>query len=128
MALLSLPLNTTKSLAGTKMSENKSISNIETDEHGFLVNLNDWNKNVAEQIALAEGITLSDVHWEIIELLRAFYKEFDLSPAMRILVKHTKQQLGEEKGNSIYLMQLFPGSPAKVASKIAGLPKPTNCL
>jgi tRNA 2-thiouridine synthesizing protein E len=47
---------------------------------------------------------------------------------MRILVKHVRSQLGEEKGNSIYLMQLFPGSPAKLASKLAGLPKPDNCL
>ena len=101
---------------------------IERDPQGFLVNLNDWNEDVAIQIADEEGITLSPEHWEIIFLLRKFYEDFELSPAMRILVKTVKQQLGEEKGNSIYLMQLFPGSPAKYASKIAGLPKPTNCL
>ena len=47
---------------------------------------------------------------------------------MRILVKQVGLQLGKEKGTSLYLLQLFPGSPAKIASKIAGLPKPTNCL
>ena len=36
--------------------------------------------------------------------------------------------LGKEKSRSIYLMQLFPPSPARVASKIAGLPRPENCL
>ncbi|KZX76863.1 sulfur relay protein TusE [Oleiphilus sp. HI0009] len=101
---------------------------IERDPQGFLVNLHDWNEDVALQIAEEEGITLSPEHWEIIFLLRKFYEDFELSPAMRILVKTVKQQLGEKKGNSIYLMQLFPGSPAKYASKIAGLPKPTNCL
>lgn len=100
----------------------------ETDPQGFLTNLDDWDEAFALSCAEAEGIALSDAHWEIIHLLRAFYAEFDLSPAMRILVKHTKEKLGEEKGNSIYLMTLFPGSPAKLASKIAGLPKPTNCL
>lgn len=110
------------------MTKQNELLKIETDDQGFLVNLEDWNKTVAEQIASQEGIELSDKHWEILDLLRAFYVEFDLSPAMRILVKHTKEKLGEEKGNSIYLMQLFPGSPAKVASKIAGLPKPINCL
>lgn len=98
------------------------------DKQGFLVNLNDWNENIAAELAEEEGISLSAAHWEIIHLLRAFYQEYDLSPAMRILVKHVGQQLGKDKGNSIYLMQLFPGSPAKLASKIAGLPKPTNCL
>ena len=98
------------------------------DKQGFLVNLNDWNTEVAEAIASDEGISLSPEHWEIIHLLRRFYEAYELSPAMRILVKQVKAELGEEKGNSIYLMKLFPGSPAKIASKIAGLPKPTNCL
>lgn len=101
---------------------------IERDPQGFLINLEDWNEEVAITIAREEGITLSDDHWEVIWLLREFYAEFDLSPANRILVKAVKEELGEEKGNSIYLMQLFPGSPAKLASKIAGLPKPLNCL
>jgi tRNA 2-thiouridine synthesizing protein E len=47
---------------------------------------------------------------------------------MRIFVKTIGEQLGKEKGSSIYLMRLFPGSPAKIAGKIAGLPKPTNCI
>ena len=101
---------------------------IPLDPQGFLLNLDDWSELVAEEIALREGITLTDDHWEVINLLREFYAEFELSPAMRILVKHVKTELGEDKGNSIYLLQLFPGSPAKLASKIAGLPKPTNCL
>lgn len=100
----------------------------ERDKQGFLLNLEDWSESVASLIAEEEGIELTENHWEIIRVLRAFYQEYDLSPAMRILVKQVKNQLGEDKGTSIYLMQLFPGSPAKIASKIAGLPKPTNCL
>ena len=37
-------------------------------------------------------------------------------------------KLGADKGRSISLLSLFPGSPAKLGSKIAGLPKPDNCL
>ena len=101
---------------------------IPRDPQGFLVNLEDWNEEVAITIAREEDIELSDAHWEVIWLLREFYANFDLSPANRILVKAVKEELGEAKGNSIYLLQLFPGSPAKIASKIAGLPKPLNCL
>ncbi len=100
----------------------------ERDPQGFLLNLDDWNPQVAEVIASEEDISLSSAHWEIITLLREFYAQYELSPAMRILVKHVRSSLGDEKGNSMYLLQLFPGSPAKIASKIAGLPKPTNCL
>ena len=47
---------------------------------------------------------------------------------MRPFVKLVKDQLGKDKGNSIYLMELFGPSPAKMAAKCAGLPRPTNCL
>ncbi len=98
------------------------------DGEGFLRDLNAWNHGVAEQLASAEGIALTEAHWEVLHLLRAFYDEFDASPAMRPLVSYCKLKLGPDKGKSIYLMQLFPGSPAKIGSKIAGLPKPDNCL
>ena len=101
---------------------------IPLDKEGFLRNLDDWTPDVAAALARTEGIELTEAHWEILSLLQAFYREFELSPAMRPLVKYVGQHLGADKGKSIYLMQLFPPSPAKVGSKIAGLPKPTNCL
>ncbi|WP_445364000.1 TusE/DsrC/DsvC family sulfur relay protein [Microbulbifer sp. ANSA003] len=101
---------------------------IPLDKEGYLRNLSDWSRDAALQLANAEGIELTEEHWQVIELLQEFYREFELSPAMRPLVKYIGQHLGAEKGRSIYLMQLFPPSPARVASKVAGLPKPTNCL
>ncbi len=98
------------------------------DPEGFLRDLRDWSPAVAEQIAASEKIRLTPEHWEILELLRTYYQCFDSSPAMRPLVKWVGQQLGPDKGKSIYLLSLFPGSPAKLGSKIAGLPKPDNCL
>ena len=98
------------------------------DKEGFLRDLSDWNPSVAKQIARSEGIVLSPAHWEILQLLRDYYREFDDSPAMRPLVKYCALKLGPDKGRSLYLLKLFPGSPAKLGSKIAGLPKPDNCL
>ncbi len=98
------------------------------DKLGFLKNLEDWSPEVARQIAANEGLALSDQHWEIISLIRDYYREYDSSPAMRPLVNYTKLRLGAEKGKSIYLLSLFPASPARLCSKIAGLPKPDNCL
>lgn len=98
------------------------------DKEGFLRKLDQWQPDVAQQIASAEGIELTDAHWEIIDLLRDYYVAYEASPAMRPLVKYCALKLGQDKGRSIYLMSLFPGSPAKIGSKIAGLPKPDNCL
>ncbi len=98
------------------------------DADGFLVDLSAWSEPLAQQLAELEGIELTDAHWELVFLIRKFYAEFDLSPAMRPLCKYVTSHLGVEKGRSIYLLQLFPGSPAKRLAKIAGLPKPENCL
>ncbi len=98
------------------------------DPEGYLVDLNDWSEAVAEQLALEEKRHLTPAHWEILLLLRQFYQEFELAPAMRPLSKYLRQHLGADKARSIYLMQLFGESPAKSAARLAGLPKPDNCL
>jgi tRNA 2-thiouridine synthesizing protein E len=101
---------------------------IALDKDGFLVDLADWNEAVAEALADREELTLEADHWEILRLLREFYAEFQLSPATRPLIKYTALKLGADKGNSLHLNRLFKGTPAKLAAKLAGLPKPSNCL
>ena len=101
---------------------------LELDKDGYLKNLSDWNEEVAVYLASTVDVEMSPAHWEVIHLLRQFHADTGVSPAMRILVKMVKKGLGPDKGNSIYLLTLFPDSPAKLASKIAGLPRPTNCL
>jgi len=98
------------------------------DKEGYLVNLDDWSPTVARWLAANEGIGLTEEHWALIELVRTFYADHEVAPAMRPLVKLVKEHLGEARGNSLYLLKLFPGSPARLLAKIAGLPRPTNCL
>lgn len=98
------------------------------DDKGFLRDYRLWNRDIAEGFAELEGIELSEAHWDLLQLLRDYYERYDASPANRALVNYVKQQRGPEFGNSLYLMSLFPGSPARVGSRIAGLPKPKNCL
>lgn len=101
---------------------------IALDKDGYLLDLTDWSTEVASALAAAEAIELTPEHWEVLELLRGFYQEFQLSPATRPLIKYTALKLGPDKGNSLHLNRLFNGTPAKLAAKLAGLPKPTNCL
>ena len=97
------------------------------DKEGFLRNLSDWSPAVAADLARADGIELSNEHWEVIEVVRDFYREYHIAPATRVLVKIIADRLGPDKGKSIYLMRLFSGKPAKLVCKIGGLPKPPNC-
>jgi tRNA 2-thiouridine synthesizing protein E len=99
-----------------------------TDDEGFLTHPADWTREFALQAAHSDHIELTPAHWELIEATRQFYAEYGFSPSMRPLVKYIGMQLEPAKGRSVYLMQLFPPSPAKLLSKFAGLHKPQNCL
>lgn len=110
------------------MSHSDIDIRVELDKDGFLVDHLSWSEEIAHQLAINEGVKLSDQHWQLINLIRQFYDEYGLSPAMRPLSKYIKLHLGADKSGSIYLLQLFPQSPAKLLSKIAGLPRPENCL
>lgn len=100
----------------------------EFDDDGYLVDSTTWNRELAQALATQHSLVLTDDHWAIIALVRRFHADTDVVPAMRPLVTLVKQQLGPEKGNSLFLHKLFPDSPAKLLAKVAGLPKPTNCL
>ncbi len=101
---------------------------VEVDEEGYLVNINDWDKDVAGELAKSENIDMTENHWEVVDFLREYYNEYQIAPAVRVLTKAIGKKLGPEKGNSKYLYELFPYGPAKQACKIAGLPKPTGCI
>ena len=101
---------------------------LETDEEGYLANLNEWEPGVAEVMAKEDGVDLNDEHWEIINFLREYYEEYQIAPAVRVLTKAVGKKLGKDKGNSKYLYSLFPYGPAKQACRYAGLPKPTGCV
>ncbi len=99
-----------------------------TDQEGHLLNLADWSPDAARLIARHAGLELTPEHWRIIQIVRNYHERHHLSPAMRPLVRCVRRELGEACGSSLYLLRLFPGSPARLAARIAGLPRPTNCL
>ena len=101
---------------------------LETDEEGYLSNLNEWEPEVATAMAKDEDVELTESHWEVINFLREYYEEYQIAPAVRVLTKAIGKKLGKDKGNSKYLYELFPYGPGKQACKYAGLPKPTGCV
>jgi tRNA 2-thiouridine synthesizing protein E len=94
---------------------------LETDNEGYLLEP-DYSEEAVQVIAAAEGIKLTDAHWEVINYLRDEYKENGHTPNFRNMLKG----FGEirEGVDSKYLYDLFPLGPAKQAAKVAGLPQP----
>ena len=110
------------------MSYQLNGTTVEHDEEGYIQDLSAWNKELAELIAQDEKIAMTDEHWEVVNFLREYYEEYQIAPAVRVLIKAIKKSMGPDKGNNKYLYTLFPYGPAKQACKIAGLPKPTGCV
>ncbi|CAL4325320.1 Sulfurtransferase TusE [Buchnera aphidicola (Protaphis terricola)] len=100
---------------------------IKKDSEGYLNNYKDWNIQLAKEIALKEKIQLTNKHWKIVFFIRKFYLKYNITPSMRLLIKGFEKETNK-KICSIDLFILFPKGPAKQASKIAGIPKPSKCL
>jgi len=94
---------------------------LETDAEGYLLEPN-YSEEAVLAIAAAEGLTLSDEHWEVINYMRDQYREHGHTPNFRNMVKgYTEVREGVD---SKFLYDLFPLGPAKQAAKVAGLPQP----
>jgi tRNA 2-thiouridine synthesizing protein E len=104
--------------------------NYETDEDGYLIDLSQWTKDVAEYLAKTEEIPeMTEKHWQIVDFLRDYYKEYQIAPMIKILIKEIMKLMDlNKKDASKMLYELYPAGPAKQACKIAGLPKPTGCV
>ena len=97
-------------------------SPVEVDAEGFLLDARQWNEQMAQEIARANGIqTLTDRHWQVIDFMRKTYLSSGSAPSIRSLGKSSGVPIKE-------LYELFPKGPAKLAAKIGGIPKPRGCI
>jgi TusE/DsrC/DsvC family sulfur relay protein len=95
---------------------------VELDAEGFFVHPEQWTDDVAPEIARANGIDeLTSAHWQVIRFMRSAYLETGGAPSVRALAKTSGVPVKE-------LYRLFPKGPAKLAAKIAGVPKPRGCI
>ncbi len=97
-------------------------TDVDLDAEGFFVHPEQWTEDMVPELARREGIDPpTDAHWQVIRFMRAEYLEKGAGPTVRVL--------GKTSGVSIKdLYQLFPKGPAKIAAKIAGIPKPRGCI
>ena len=95
---------------------------VDVDAEGFLTDPEQWNEQIAEAIATANGIPeLTERHWLVVRFMRDRYLQRGNAPSIR--------SLGKESGVPVReLYQLFPKGPAKLAAKVAGIPKPRGCI
>jgi dissimilatory sulfite reductase related protein len=95
---------------------------VAVDAEGFFLHPGDWSEDMVPDLAAAEGINeLTEAHWRVIRFMRQEYLAKGAGPTVRALGKTSGVSIKE-------LYQLFPKGPAKVAARIAGIPKPRGCI
>jgi TusE/DsrC/DsvC family sulfur relay protein len=94
---------------------------IHVDDEGFLTVYDEWDEDLAEQLAAQIGIGLTDEHWKAIRFLRADYRSQGETATLRRV-----SVVGGIPTKDLFT--LFPKKPAKKMAYIAGLPKPHGCV
>jgi tRNA 2-thiouridine synthesizing protein E len=94
------------------------------DEEGYLVDPADWSEALAEELARAERVALTEAHWVVIRFIRRYYEQHHIAPDARHVMKHLAEYRGPQQADRNDLFKLFPYGYVKQACKIAGMRKP----
>jgi tRNA 2-thiouridine synthesizing protein E len=97
------------------------LDDVAFDDDGYMVDANQWTREIAEAIADEQGVELTPRHWMVIEFARNDYETLGEAPTIRRITKASGIDTKE-------LYQLFPMGPGKLVARIAGLKKPTGCI
>jgi tRNA 2-thiouridine synthesizing protein E len=95
---------------------------VEVNEEGFFVDPEQWTEDMVPELAANDGVEqVTDRHWQVIRFVRQEFFDKGTGPTVRALGKTSGVTVKE-------LYELFPKGPAKVAARIAGIPKPRGCI
>ena len=93
---------------------------VELNEQGYMLDMNQWDQSIARAIATEEGIELTNRHFDVLHFLR---KEHENGTALSI------RKIGKSGVVDIKeFYELFPEGPLKKSSRIAGISKPASCI
>lgn len=94
---------------------------VHVDDEGFMTEYDEWDDEVAAELAQRIGITLTEAHWKPLRFLRRDFADRGETPTLR--------RVSTAGGVPIKdLFALFPQKPAKKMAYVAGLPKPRGCV
>jgi tRNA 2-thiouridine synthesizing protein E len=104
----------------------KVIENPDSSSPGHIdreIEMSDWDKDKAIEIAKEEGIILTQAHWEVVNCLRNYYMAHGQTKSGRVLADMLDKEFASQ-GGSKYLYRLFPDGPVSQGMRISGLPLP----
>ncbi len=95
---------------------------IELRADGCLKNMSDWTPELAEKMASLDGLTLTEQHWNVLNIMRKYYNEYNTSPILKLLRRELSKQYGSNFASNEALDALFVHGVQKQGSRLAGVP------
>ena len=119
----------TNSSTSSLSSIDLALDDVALDQDGHLCDHTIWTPVIAQQLANTLDVVLDTERWAVLQQVRAFFVKFNHAPATRPLIKWLQQTLPDDDISNQKLQQLFnTGLVARHVNRLAGLPKPPNCL
>jgi len=98
---------------------------VEVDEAGYLVDPAQWSRDFALKVAGDEGLTPTDLHWQVIAFMRSYLDEHGIAADARFAIRFLGAKLGLDKHDAKHaLFELFPEGYVKQACKMSGMRQP----
>jgi len=98
---------------------------VHLDEHGFLIDPEEWTREVAEALAAKLGIAMTPEHWDVIGFMREFLAEHGVAADARFVFRFLDERAEAQgiTGRDLFF-RLFPYGYVGQACKIAGMRQP----
>ena len=92
------------------------------NHNGYLLNFDDWGEDFSNTMAKRDHLELKECHWEAINFLRGFYREYEVPPSPRTVIKAIGDKINSWGCTNKDFENAFPLGGCKQACRLAGLP------
>jgi len=82
----------------------------------------DWSPQIAREAASAEGLVLTEEHWEVVRALQEYFARHEPRERSMREVHDALDEHFHAHGGRKYLYRLLPAGPVAQGCRIAGLP------
>lgn len=111
-----------KKIVKTKNSLQVGNKQYATNNKGYLINFNDWDKEFTITSAEIDYLKLTKCHWDTVDFLRSYYREYEVPPTPHVVIKTIGSKINTMKCTQKDISKAFPLGGCKQACRIAGLP------
>lgn len=96
---------------------------VEFNDSGYMMDFDEWDDEIANALAAADDLKLTQSHWAVINYIRELFGEYEITPSVTSVIKAAGDKISEQEPAATIIDQLFPQDGYNQACRLAGLPE-----